>query len=57
MGFGYSMGSILMPSVIGHIAQHYGIVPSMTSIVVAVVIDMILIVVLTSYSKKVETTA
>ena len=49
-----SMGSILMPSVIGHIAQHYGIVPGMTSIVVAVVIDMILIVALTAYSKKAE---
>ena len=47
-----SMGSILMPSVIGRIADHYGIAPGMTSIVVVVIIDMILICALTAYDKK-----
>ena len=47
-----SMGSILMPSVIGKIAEVAGIVYGMSSIVAVVVIDMVLILVLTTYMRK-----
>ncbi len=47
-----SMGSILMPSVIGKIAESAGIVYGMSSIVAVVIIDMIFIVCLTGYMRK-----
>lgn len=47
-----SMGSILMPSIIGKIAESAGIVAGMSSIVAVVIIDMIFIVCLTGYMKK-----
>ncbi len=47
-----SMGSILMPIVIGKIAEVAGIVSGMSSIVVVIVVDMILIISLTRYVKK-----
>ena len=45
-------GSILMPSVIGRIAESAGIVYGMSSIVVVIVINMALIIRLTAYVKK-----
>lgn len=50
-----SLGSILMPSVIGRIAESAGIFYGMSSIVVVIVIDMVLIVGLTTYMKRRET--
>ena len=47
-----SMGSILMPSVIGKIADTAGIVYGMSSIVVVIIIDMVFIGILTSYMRK-----
>lgn len=47
-----SLGSILMPSIIGKIAEMSGIVYGMSSIVVVVVIDMVFILALTRYVKK-----
>lgn len=47
-----SFGSILMPSVIGRIAESAGIVYGMSSIVVVIVIDMALIIGLTAYMKR-----
>lgn len=47
-----SLGSILMPSVIGRIAESAGIVYGMSSIVVVIVIDMALIIGLTVYMKR-----
>ncbi len=47
-----SMGSILMPTVIGKIAEVAGIFYGMSSIVAVVVIDMILILALTTYMRK-----
>lgn len=47
-----SFGSILMPSIIGGIAESRGILYGMSSIVVVVVIDMILIWGLTAYMKQ-----
>lgn len=47
-----SMGSILMPSIIGKIAEMAGIAAGMSSIVAVVVIDMIFIVCLTGYMRK-----
>ena len=49
---GASLGSIIMPSVIGKIAEMAGIVYGMSSIVVVVIIDMVLIVALTSYMRR-----
>ena len=49
-----SFGSILMPSVIGKIAETSGIVYGMSSIVVVVAIDMVCIFFLTRYAKKNE---
>lgn len=49
-----SLGSILMPSVIGRIAESAGIFYGMSSIVVVIVIDMALIVGLTAYMKRME---
>lgn len=47
-----SLGSILMPSIIGKIADVSGIFYGMSSIVAVVIVDMILILVLTAYVKK-----
>lgn len=47
-----ALGSIIMPSVIGKIAEVKGIVYGMSSIVAAVLIEMILIVLLTGYRKR-----
>lgn len=47
-----SMGSILMPSIIGKIAESAGIVAGMSSIVAVVIVDMVLIVCLTGYMRK-----
>ena len=47
-----SMGSILMPSVIGKIADTAGIVYGMSSIVVVIIIDMVFIGILTTYMRK-----
>lgn len=46
-----SMGSIIMPSVIGKIAESAGIIYGMSSIVAVVIIDMILIICLTRYMR------
>lgn len=46
-----SFGSILMPSVIGRIAESAGIAYGMSSVIVVVAVDMALIFVLTSYQK------
>ncbi len=43
-----SFGSILMPSIIGRIAESYGIYPGICSIAVAVVLDLIFIIMLSS---------
>jgi fucose permease len=47
-----SMGSILMPTIIGKIADTAGIIYGMSSIVVVIVIDMIFIGMLTTYMRK-----
>lgn len=47
-----SFGSILMPSIIGKIAEESGIFYGMSSIVAVVVIDMALIIGLTAYVKR-----
>lgn len=49
-----SLGSILMPSIIGRIAESAGIFYGMSSIVVVIVIDMVLIIGLTAYMKRRE---
>lgn len=46
------MGSILMPSIIGKIAEIAGIFSGMSSIVVVVIVDMLLIIGLTTYVKR-----
>lgn len=47
-----SMGSILMPSIIGRIAESAGIFYGMSSIVVVIIVDMALIMGLTAYVKR-----
>ncbi len=47
-----SMGSILMPSIIGKIAEAAGIFYGMSSIVAVVIIDMVLICCLTAYMRR-----
>lgn len=47
-----SLGSILMPSIIGKIAEAANIAAGMSSIVVVVAVDMLLILALTRYVKK-----
>ncbi len=49
-----SLGFILMPSVIGRIAESVGIFYGMSSLVVVIVIDMTLIIGLTAYRKRKE---
>lgn len=51
---GASIGSIVMPSIIGKIAKAAGIFYGMSSIVVVVIIDMVLIVALTTYMRRKE---
>lgn len=47
-----SMGSILMPSVIGRIAQRAGIAYGMSSVVVVVLMDLVLIMALSRYVQR-----
>jgi len=47
-----SMGSILMPTVIGAIADHAGIKTGMSSLVVVILIDICMILLLTRYARK-----
>jgi len=47
-----SLGSILMPSVIGRIAENAGIAAGMSSVLAVVVMDMLLIFVLTGYRRR-----
>lgn len=47
-----SLGSIVMPSVIGRIAESVGIFYGMSSIVVVIIVDMSLIIGLTAYVKR-----
>lgn len=47
-----SMGSILMPSIIGRIAENAGITYGMSSIVIVVLVDMALIIALNIYIKR-----
>ena len=47
-----SFGSILMPSIIGFIAEHAGIATGMASVAIALVIDMICIMSLVRYVKR-----
>ena len=49
-----SIGAIVMPSIIGGIAEKIGIFYGMSSIVVVVIIDLIFIVALVTYIKKKE---
>ena len=49
-----SFGSILMPMIIGRIAEQAGIVYGMSSVVVVVLIDLALIIALNIYMKKQE---
>lgn len=46
------IGSISMPSIIGKVAEGFGIFYGMSSIVAAVVIDMVFIMALTTYVKR-----
>ncbi len=47
-----SLGSILMPSIIGRIAEKAGIAAGMSSVLAVVVMDMLLIFVLTGYRRR-----
>lgn len=47
-----SMGSILMPTVIGKIADNAGIETGMSSLVVVILIDVCMILLLTRYARK-----
>ena len=47
-----SFGSIIMPSVIGSIAEHAGIYVGMSSVAVVVILDFALILILTAYAGK-----
>ena len=47
-----SLGSILMPMIIGSIAESAGIAYGMSSIVVVVLIDLVLIITLNLYIRK-----
>lgn len=49
-----SLGSIIMPSVIGRIAESAGIFYGMSSIAAVVVIDLVFIIVLSVYIKKLQ---
>lgn len=47
-----SIGSIVMPSIVGAIAENVGIAAGMNSIIVVIVIDMLSIIVLSNYIMK-----
>ncbi len=47
-----SFGSILMPSIVGRIAESAGIISGMISIIVVVIIDMLLLISLKLYMRK-----
>ncbi len=47
-----SLGSILMPSIIGAIAENAGIFYGMSSVAAAVVIDLVFIILLVNYTNK-----
>lgn len=47
-----SIGSIVMPSIVGAIAESVGIAAGMNSIIVVIVIDMLSIILLSVYMKK-----
>lgn len=47
-----SFGAIIMPSIIGRIAESAGIVAGMSSVAVAVIVDLISIIVLVAYTGK-----
>lgn len=47
-----SMGSIIMPSIIGRIAETAGIFYGMSSIVIAVIADMVCIILLVRFVRK-----
>lgn len=47
-----SIGSIVMPTIVGAIAENIGIAAGMSSIIVVVVVDMISIIVLSTYLAK-----
>ena len=49
-----SLGSILMPSVIGKIAKVSGIAMGMSSVGVVIAVDLIFVLLLTGYSRKRE---
>nr|MCR4587998.1 MFS transporter [Lachnospiraceae bacterium] len=49
-----SMGSIVMPSVIGHIAESAGIYMGMSSVALVLVLDLILLIALCRYAIKKE---
>ncbi len=49
-----SMGSILMPSIIGRIAETAGIGAGMSSVAVAVAVDLVCIIALVTYAGKLE---
>ena len=51
-----SLGSVLMPSVIGSIAESAGIFYGMSSIVVVIIVDMALIIGLTAYVRRTKRT-
>lgn len=47
-----SFGSIIMPTIIGRIAEYVGIIYGMSSVAVVIVIDFLLIIVLNIYIKR-----
>jgi fucose permease len=49
-----SFGSIIMPSIIGTIAEKAGIAVGMSSVALVVAVDMVFILVLCAYSKKIR---
>jgi fucose permease len=49
-----SFGSIIMPSIIGTIAENAGIAVGMSSVALVVAVDMVFILVLCAYSRKIR---
>ena len=49
-----SLGSILMPSVIGRIAKNSGIAMGMSSVGVVIAVDLVCVLLLTGYCRKKE---
>jgi fucose permease len=52
-----SFGSIIMPSIIGTIAEKAGIAVGMSSVTLVVAVDMVFILVLCAYSRKIRGSA